>query len=223
MNRPNNSPTAWVGSRRVAILLSVIVASAAPGCQAPAATPAANPGPETKVSTAPAPDAREAVRSDPDQQELDTEAVMLQTARTACDNRDANSFIQAIAFSPGAARRFIAPTVLTGEAGFTRKVPGTSYPGLPIGMIDHRWVTAESVQRLATHGTGPFERVQVEVNQSSSNRIRVEWRTVAGDEAIEGNEDSVDTSYAVGPAGSLLFIPTDGCWALIEDIRIPGP
>lgn len=198
------------------ILLTVIALGAVTGCQAPAATPDAEPaGGRPEAS---APETNPAVPAGA--QTLDTVSFMFEAATEACARDDARAFIQAIAFSPEVARRFMATAIDRLENGTSRRVSADAYGDLPIAMIDYSWVTRASARRVIEGQSGELEHVTVEINQSSDNRIVVDWVPVSGGPA-PGDDPSGAEPKPVGPGGSLLFHPTDDCWTLVQDRREP--
>ena len=202
--------------RNPARLAALVVASTSlMACQAPAATPERPSRPEAVASAAiPAPAKADPV---PQAESIDTDAMMADSALTACSSRDARAFIQAIVFSPAVARRFMAPTLDVIEPGGKRRVTRQAYAGLPIAMMDYSWVTAESALSVQANGPGPMTSVKVEINQSSDNRIAVEWTPVQ----YEGGDGEGGEARPIGPGGTLLFYPEGDCWNLIEDRRNP--
>lgn len=143
--------------------------------------------------------------------EIDADEIWDKQAETACAAGRFPEFLEAFVRSRSVARHYSARRVLVARAASRTEVVGAAYAGAPITLMDHRWVTAASATRGA-----PFDRVELEINQSSDNRVLVEWRPVEyGPPGPEEEEGRI--LRQTGPGGALLFAPTDHCWALVED------
>lgn len=158
----------------------------------------------------------------------ETERLMLEQAAIACQSTGADgyvAFIDAFISSPAVQRKYSAAeidvTIDAGNSGIvsTLKVPASDYRDFPIIMEDH--------YRRPARAADPDEHVELVFNQSSSNRISVEWTRVrypipSGEDGDPGAPVTADGRpyEPEGKAdGQLIFAPTAGCWELIADIR----
>ena len=200
---------------RTTIILGGLM-SALCACGASAPPPAA-PAADTEVvddrGSAPEQQAAPAKPID----EIDADEVWDRQIEAACAEGRFPEFLNAFVRSPSVARHYTASRLSMVRAGSRTEVRGAGYGGAPITLMDHRWVTAASAARGA-----PFERVELQINQSADNRVLVEWRPVVYGPPGPDEEDG-EILRQTGPAGALLFAPTAHCWELVEDrIRSEG-
>jgi hypothetical protein len=89
----------------------------------------------------------------------------------------------------------------------------------PVAKVDFAFVAADSVERNGTQSGPDF--LDLEINQASDGRVRVDWTRRTG-----GNTEGLETAPETTPFGEpgyLLFMPTETCWALSQDTRLPAP
>lgn len=158
----------------------------------------------------------------------ETDRLMLERAATACQSTGADgyvAFLDAFISSPAVRRRYSAAEIDVIRDGgsngnvSTLKVRASEYRDFPIIMEDH--------YRKPSRAADPDEHVEVVFNQSSSNRISVEWTRVRYS-TPSGEDGDLGTPVTAegrpydpeGKAdGQLIFAPTAGCWELVADIR----
>ena len=208
-------------SRYPLSLLAAVVVGMGAACQVPAqpsdVESAASPDEGSPSLTAPS--AETAAHVPNPGRALEAQATSTDPVTTACATGNARAFIQAIGFSSAAASRFLAPSIARIEGGRIQQVSRAAYGDLPIAIIDYGWVTRASARRVAGGQIGNLESVGVEINQSSDNRIVVEWVPVTYEASASDAQDAEPIPVPNGPGGALLFRPTSGCWELIEDRR----
>lgn len=158
----------------------------------------------------------------------ETDRLMLDQAAIACQSPGADgyvSFFDAFIRSAAVRSRYSSAAIEVildrgnGSAPATRKVPAREYRDFPILMEDDYRRPARSADR--------DEYVEVVFNQSSSNRISVEWTRVRYVGPSEGGDDRGTPVTAEGRPydpegkadGQLLFAPNADCWELVADIR----
>ncbi|MBN8499818.1 MAG: hypothetical protein J0M19_01545 [Sphingomonadales bacterium] len=161
----------------------------------------------------------------------ESDRLSLDAASAACRNGDKDSFVAAFATSAAVRRRYSAPIVATSLRQVTptyrvlrqARVPAASYGDFPIRMVDHYFKPAKPVRP-----GDKDEYVLLDINQSQSNQLSVEWTRVHFDGRTEGGDDlgrafMLDgkpyVSGGVRTDGQLLFEPAAGCWRLVSDIR----
>lgn len=167
----------------------------------------------------------------PPSRETESDRLWLATAASACRNKEFKDFFRAFSGSRVVRARYTAPIVDVGDAGKSIKMNRARYiaqKNYPLAMVDHFFVTAQTARPFSSTDGEPNTRryVQVEINQSSDNRGRVDWLPgifeinlrSASEEPMEGLGDLLRKT---GPGGYLLFRPNRRCWELVEDITFP--
>lgn len=155
-----------------------------------------------------------------------TDQLALQSAASACKSADPHAFFDAFVQSEAVRKRYIASVVdyaVTGTgAAQQQKILGSAYDRFPIMMVDH--------YRKPVHPAragDQNEYVRIELDQSQTNQISVEWTRVHYDGQSEGGDD-LGNSFTLDGApydpaapadGQLIFRPTDDCWELTYDGR----
>lgn len=157
---------------------------------------------------------------------------MLTAASTACQAGDARAFFDVFIQSAAVRSRYsaadIAFLVREGDPTYhlirEERLSEAAYRGrFPIRMVD---VYYRSAQPLRSGDNDEY--VLLELNQSATNRIAVEWTRVHFDGKSEGGDDlgqafTLDGKpYEKGVSpidGQLLFEPHGDCWRLISDMR----
>jgi hypothetical protein len=162
---------------------------------------------------------------------------MLASAAKACRSPGADgyaAFFEAFARSDAVRKKYAASTVnliqsdpVTGRQT-QRRADGRAYVDgradweFPIQIVDYDYKPTQPVRP-----GDEDEHVKLEINQSQSNQISVEWTRVRYDGLSDGSDDlgaAFDLDgrpydRARGADGQLLFEPRDTCWALVADIR----
>ncbi len=160
--------------------------------------------------------------------QTETDKNMLVTAQTACKSGGHQQFFDAFIQSAAVRRKYSASTIdiITrgpqNEIVSRDKVRADAYADFPLIMIDYYRRTAKPFR-----AGDDSEYVQLVTNQSSTNRISIEWARVHYKGISEGGDDlgtPVDLDGApYDPAGfkdgQFLFHPTADCWELIEETR----
>lgn len=152
--------------------------------------------------------------------DAEVDAQSLAAAANACQGGRFNEFWGSFVQSGAVRARYTAEQVRFGDVGRSRTMARTDYAAsrsFPVALWDYAWVAANSTNREAQLGP---DFLDLSINQSSSNRVRVDWVRRTG-----GNFEGLDTpeSYTTfGQPGYLLFMPTESCWELVEDIRLPA-
>lgn len=161
----------------------------------------------------------------------ESDRLMLESAAKACRSPGTDgytTFFEAFARSDAVRKKYAARTInliqsdpVTGRRT-QRRVDGRAYREFPIQIVDYDYKTAQPLRP-----GDDDEYVKLEINQSQSNQISVEWTRVRYDGLSDGGDDRGAAFDLDGrpydPArrtdGQLLFEPTDTCWALVADIR----
>jgi hypothetical protein len=159
---------------------------------------------------------------------IETDRLMLADAARACQSSGADgyaAFFDAFIRSEEVRRKYSAPKIsvarpaASGDGSVTKSTPVSEYHDFPITMEDH--------YRRPARPSGPDEYIEVVMNQSSSNRISVEWTRVRYTGTSDGGDDLGTPVMPDGRPydperqadGQLLFAPTADCWELVADIR----
>ncbi len=130
----------------------------------------------------------------------------------ACSRQDAQQFFEAITQSAVIRAEYSAPQInivayVGSEAAVEQAAPPVDYP---LTMVDYEYLADYDAD------TGNGTPVKIEVNQSQSNQIRVDWTRVVTD-GVPTDGDARGTPIGdIGIPGYLLFEPTDTCWQLVE-------
>lgn len=161
----------------------------------------------------------------------ESDRIQLNSAAAACKQGDAAGFFSAFAGSAAVRRRYTAPTVRysvtrtkpTYRVLEDRRMDESSYGGFPIRMGDYYYRSVKPLRPGDQH-----EYVMLDINQSQTNQISVEWTRVHFDGKSEGGDDLGNAYTLDGKPyskegsqtdGQLLFAPTANCWQLVADIR----
>jgi hypothetical protein len=145
---------------------------------------------------------------------------LLAEAANACKSGYFSGFWEAFVQSVEVRSRYTAAQVRYGDQGRSSAMARTDYAEarhFPVALWDYAWVAAESINR---DDDGQPDFLELVINQSSRNQARVDWVRRTG-----GNFEGLDApeSYTTfGQPGYLLFYPTETCWELVEDIRLPA-
>lgn len=150
----------------------------------------------------------------------ETDVLMLETAKTACEAQDFRGFFEAFVRSPFVRDAYSASTISRTVAGITTKVPRESYIGteFPIALMDYYWVSAASARAVSADPKAPYEHLKMEFNQSQTDIWRVDWQRVTYDGKSEGGDDLGNVTGTSGAPGYVLFNPTTDCWQLTDDV-----
>jgi hypothetical protein len=144
----------------------------------------------------------------------DWEKMALGEAALACRNNDPDSFFDTFLESPAVRRAYTAEalTVITNTADgrVEARIAGAEYTDFPLGMVDYYRVTTIGPARES------YAHIKHEINQSSDNRLRVDWVSVFYDGNSEGGDDQGKVIGTGDDPGTLLFYPTDTCWELVQ-------
>jgi len=158
----------------------------------------------------------------------ESDRMQLSTAASACKAGDPKAFFDSFIQSAAVQRKYTAPMIDVSLHGADHKliskqrVAAASYRDFPIMMQDYYRKPTTPLR-----AGDQDEYVEIEVNQSQTNRISVEWARVHYDGKSEGGDDLGNALNADGTAyergqpgdGQLLFAPTADCWQLVADIR----
>lgn len=148
---------------------------------------------------------------------------ILDEAAFACRNDDPNGFFDAFLESAAVRQAYTAEdlTVITRrpEGTTTQQVAGKDYTEFPLAIVDYYYVTTIGPARES------YAHVKHEINQSSDNRLRVDWVSVFYDGNSEGGDDQGKVIDTGDDPGTLLFYPTETCWELVQvEVTLPpGP
>ncbi len=130
----------------------------------------------------------------------------------ACKRQDTQSFFEAITLSAVIRAEYSAPMVnvvayVGSEATVEKMAPPVDYP---LTLLDYEYLADFSPE------TGKGTQTKIEINQSQSNQIRVDWTRVTTDGVpTEGDANGTPTGM-IGIPGYILFEPTETCWQLTE-------
>ena len=144
----------------------------------------------------------------------------LASAALACNERDTRAFFDIFLQSEVVRQKYTAKelTVITTrpEGTETTRIPGKDYTDFPLAIMDYYYVSA-----LRKDKDG-YAHIKHEINQSSDNRLRVDWVSVYYDGNSEGGDDPGKEIGIGKDPGILLFYPTDNCWELIQvEVTLP--
>lgn len=201
---------------------------------AAAVTKAASLSPRQSSDARPNPDPPSAPAAKP---LSENDRLMLESAAKACQSPGADgyaTFFEAFARSDAVRKKYAASTANliqsdpeTGRQTQRRVdglayVDGRAYWEFPIQIVDYDYKPAQPLRP-----GDEDEYVKLEINQSQSNQISVEWTRVRYGGLSDGGDDLGAAFDLHGrpydPArrtdGQLLFEPGDMCWALVADIR----
>ncbi len=144
----------------------------------------------------------------------ETDDMMLQSAKSACDARDFHGFFEAFTRSPFVREAYAAATVTRTINGVSTKVARDAYAGegFPIALMDYYWVSAASARAVSADPKAAYEHLKMEFNQSQSDIWRIDWQRVRYDGKPNGGDDLGNEIGTYGEPGYLLFSPTATCW-----------
>jgi hypothetical protein len=158
------------------------------------------------------------------QQGTQAESNRLQLAATAdaCRTGDFNQFLFLFAQSAVVRAQYLSPTIDVGPEGRSRRVTRAAYQArhrFPIQALDYSLYTAASADawERSRGRTGQLEHIVSTINSAADNRRRVDWSRATF--VDDGGEGPGRATSLVGQPGALLFVPTEGCWALAADYR----
>lgn len=154
--------------------------------------------------------------------------IMLSQAELSCKADDYHGFVDAMIQSKAVQSRYSAERIEFSVRDQSYKLvyqdvfPSKDYTYFPLMMVDY--------YRKPTVPARPGaddEYVVLEINQSQSDQLSVEWTRVRYDGKSEGGDDlgnalNIDgTPYLAGGRvdGQLLFEAVEGCWNLVSDLR----
>ncbi len=143
---------------------------------------------------------------------------LLKSAKTACDQSDASGFINQLAYSRELAAKYFAKEITIAE--YTKgneanpkshKVMASNYV-FPISLLDYMWV------KTGSYESGSTKYLAIEINQSSTNQIALDYQTIPKAPSEDGDGDTSARSsidYDL-PYSTILFRPKGNCWELFE-------
>lgn len=158
----------------------------------------------------------------------ESDQIMLDAADRSCANRDYHAFIDAFIRSDAVKQKYMARHVAYTERDSSYNVVRQSriraqdYADFPMIMVDHYRKSA-----IPVRAGDQDEYVMLEISQSQSEQLALEWTRVHFDGHSEGGDDLGGAfllsgePYEVGGRsdGQLLFEPIGGCWHLVADTR----
>ena len=149
----------------------------------------------------------------------ESDELMLQAAKSACEARDFRGFFEAFTSSPFVREAYSAATVTRTVDGVSTKVARDVYAGegFPIALMDYYWVSASSARAVLADPKAEYEHLKMEFNQSQSDIWRIDWQRVRYDGKTSGGDDLGNEIGTYGEPGYLLFNPTSACWELTYD------
>lgn len=161
----------------------------------------------------------------------ESDSIRLGMAEAACRQNDFRGFFNAFTGSWAVRERYTADQIGFGQTGQSRRTSRQAYADdgrYPMATMDYFYVTSESATQFDRNGGDPksLRYVQVEINQASDGRNRVDWLpgiferdlTPVPEDVGDGLGDLVQETDS---GGYLLFRPTQDCWELVDDIRNP--
>ncbi len=154
------------------------------------------------------------------QEDPSISAMFLQNAELACKERSVDSFVEVFITSDAVRKAYTAKelTVVTNSASgqSVSKIAGETYDAFPLALFDFYYTTAQGIDENG------YTHVLIEKNQSSDNRLRVDWVRVTYDGNSDGGDDPGAIVESGAEPGYLLFYPTDDCWELVQvDVTLP--
>lgn len=212
---------------RVALLapVSLVLMTLGSGCKAESRAT----GPVEPTSRAHSSGNLRPTPTKPVSEEVET---MLSAVAAACRTGDAKGFLDAFVRSGAVRNRYSAADIAYSVRAIVpafrivseERIPAAAYHHkFPIRMEDYYYKSTLPI-RLGDKD----EYVMLEINQSQSNQLSVEWTRVHFDGQSEGGDD-LGKAYTLDGApyekgspntdGQLLFEPTANCWQLVSDIR----
>lgn len=212
-------------SRWLACTAPLVLALSSSACSAEGAAPGAEP----RASAAAKPATTTARAATTPAPISETDRHVLAQAQAACRDGDAASFFDSFIQSAAVRSRYSAPVITRSVFGPGGKVIRSDemaqahYTAFPIQMVDYY---RKPVKPARPGDDGEY--VEIDLNQSQSNRISVEWTRVHYDGKSEGGDDlgapfTLDGQpYSKGSSaadGQLLFEPFGDCWRLTADVR----
>jgi len=141
-------------------------------------------------------------------------AMFLKQASLACKDQSVDeffdAFIQSAAVRKAYSRDTLEIVTNSDSGGLVTTVDAESYDAFPLAIFDYYYTTAQGVDENG------YTHVLIEKNQSSDNRLRIDWVRVTYDGNSEGGDDPGAIVEQGAEPGNLLFYPTDECWELIR-------
>lgn len=158
---------------------------------------------------------------------FDEDQMRLEQAEDSCRNDDPQAFFDSFISSRAVQQKYAASSIrFVGEKdapnALARRLRREDWPGSPIMMVDYYRKAA-----VPAREGDASEYVMIEVNQSQSNRLLIEWTRVHFDGESDGGDDLGNAFDLEGRPydaanradGDLLFEPTEDCWQLVADRR----